>query len=451
MYLFFTRHFNDIDHIAPIVWKLKKDNYPVAVYCMNPQYDIRSDYRLQFLKNEGVPVDYLHDAFDQHQGLFHNIMHACMQKCSNLQNRIEGDESGQPGKLLRMLGPVARRLMSVSYKITRLIYYNNRWARSIIERTGAQVICFDHIMPKLYVVDAFLKASRQMSIPSLALPHGVYLYTNEATKPKATDEHRLAKFNRFDYIIVTNKLRKALLAHSGVAEDKIFVLGSARYCGEWLEQNRKILPGGFDAVSKESGKLKVVLMPSKPQCRVDVERMFSTCRILADLEGVEAMIKPHTRLRSEKHIFDNIPLPDVSSVLTAELCDWADVLINVGSSVITDALMREKPVLYLKYLHDNTTLFEELGACWTIHNEDELKHALGSLKADKTGVPYGEANVAKFISEVVKGGDDSRDVLSTYEQFIVDCARGEHPKQGQIRKNSQPPPPAGKNSVVSVV
>ncbi len=96
--------------------------------------------------------------------------------------------------------------------------------------------------------------------------------------------------------------------------------------------------------------------------------------------------------------------------------------------------MRGKPALYLKYLHDNTTLFEELDACWTIHNEDELKQALVSLKADKTGVPYGEANVAKFISNVVKGGDDSRDVLLTYEQFIVDCAMGEHPMQGSLGK-----------------
>jgi hypothetical protein len=38
MYLFFVRHFNDIDHITPVVWKMKKDNYPVAVYCMNPRY-----------------------------------------------------------------------------------------------------------------------------------------------------------------------------------------------------------------------------------------------------------------------------------------------------------------------------------------------------------------------------------------------------------------------------
>jgi CDP-glycerol glycerophosphotransferase (TagB/SpsB family) len=163
------------------------------------------------------------------------------------------------------------------------------------------------------------------------------------------------------------------------------------------------------------------------------------------------LFKPHTRIRSQKHVFDNIPLPDVSPVLTAELCDWADVLINVGSSVITDALMREKPVLYLKYLHDNTTLFEELGACWTIHNEDELKHALGSLKADKTGVPYGEANVAKFISEVVKGGDDSRDVLSTYEHFIVNCAAGGHPMQDRYGKIPSHPYRQEKNSGVSVI
>jgi hypothetical protein len=147
-------------------------------------------------------------------------------------NRLENDrqKSSNPAYRPDLIGQLAGLLRSVSYKLMRKWYYDADWARTILKNTGAQVICFDHIMPKLYVVAAFLKASRQMSIPSLALPHGVYLYTNEATKPKATDERRFAKFNRFDYIIVTNELRKAILAHSGVAENKISVLGSARYC-----------------------------------------------------------------------------------------------------------------------------------------------------------------------------------------------------------------------------
>ena len=427
MYLFFIRHFNDIDHTTPIVWKLIKDNYPVAVYCMNPLYDIRNDYRLLFLKNQGAIVDYLYETFDTHRGIFYNNLQALVRKCGDLVIKLENDRQKQSDIFTRLIGQLAGQLRSVSYKLMRKLYYDDGWARNILKNTGAQVICFDHIMPKLYLVDTFLKVSRQMSIPSLALPHGVYLYTNEATKPKATDERRLAKFNSFDYIVVTNELRKALLAHSGVNEDKIFVLGSARYCSEWILQNRKILPVGFDAVSKESGKLKVVLMPSKPQCGVDVERMINTCRILADLEGVEAIIKPHTRIRSQEHAFDNLPLPDVSHVLTAELCDWADVLINVGSSVITEALMREKPALYLKYLHPNTTLFEELGACWIIHDESELTDALLTLQADKNHIPYSKESVAKFLAQVVYGGNNSSDVLSRYEQFIVGCASKQQP------------------------
>ena len=429
MYIFFVRHFNDIDHLTPVAWKLHRDNYRVAVYCMNLRYDIRHDYRLCFLKEQGVTVDYVYEAFAETLGPVHKFLYALIRRSYRAQSRLILKSNGPAGPILRVLGRGAGLLGSLFYKLARKIYYDHRWARAVLERTGAQAVCFDYIMPRLYVVDAFLKASGKMSIPSLALPHGVQLYTNEMTKLKSTDARRLAKFNRFDYIIAPNKLRKEILVKSGVAEDKISVFGSARYCSAWLEQTRKILPRAGAKFSHSSEKLKVVLMPSKPQCRIDMERMFGSCHLIAELSGIEAVIKPHTRTRSS-YKFGDYPLPDVSHVLTAELCEWADVLLVMGSSVIMEALMRGKPALYLKYLHANTTLVEELNACWTIHNEDELKQALVSLKADKTRVPYSEANVAKLISEVVHGGDDSRDVLGAYEQFIVNCATGELPSQG---------------------
>lgn len=422
MYLFLVRHFNDIDHIAPVVWKMNKDKYPVAVYCMNPRYDIDNDYRLQFLKNQGVTVDYLHDAFDRPREQLGRFAHALMQKGYAVQKPHEFDIEDPPGTLSSLYRQFSWRLRSKFNVILHKIYYGRGWERSILERTGARVICFDHVRSKHYIVDAFLKASDALSIPSLALPHGVYLYTNQMTKPKATDSRRITKFRGYDHIIATNELRKQLLVGSGIAEEKIFVLGCARYCAEWLDQNQKILPGTNDFKPPESNKLKVVLMPSKPQARVDVDRLFNTCAILADLDGIEAMIKPHTRTPGAKNLFHDVPLPDVSHVLTAELCEWADVLLNVGSSVITEALMKGKPALYLKYLHDNTTLFEELGSCWTINNEDELKNALISLQNDKNNIPYSEESVAAFVSDIVNGGDADSDVLGRYEEFIVNCA-----------------------------
>jgi hypothetical protein len=117
-----------------------------------------------------------------------------------------------------------------------------------------------------------------------------------------------------------------------------------------------------------------------------------------------------------------LPAGNAADVLTAELCEWADVVLVIGSSVITEALMQRKPVLYLKYLHANTMLFEKAGACWTIHSEADLKAALRAFQLRKMDIPYSDENVNRFLSEVVYGGRNNRDVLKDYVEFIVGCA-----------------------------
>lgn len=422
MYLFFVRHFNDIDHLTPVAWKMKAENHPVAVYCMNPRFDFCRDYRLRFLKDMGVTVDYLHNQFDGQRGRFHDLLNSAMHKAYAAQKRWVPHFQGPP-LYKRLLGYLAGQAGTMCYKLLRFGYYDIRWARSVLEKSGARAICFDHIMPGLYVVGNLLKGAQEMSIPSFSLPHGVLLYTNEATKPKSTDARRLAKFNEFDYIIVPNRLRKDLLVRSGVSAEKIFVLGCARYSDEWLEQNTKIIPRRIEATANSKSRLKVVFLPSKPQAHADLNRLSTTCNTLAGMENIDVMIKPHTRAGGEKHLFEGNNLPDASHILTVELCEWADVSLVVGSSVITEALMRKKPALYLKYLHANTTLFEELGACWTIHDENELEDALMSLQKNKTGVPYKAAGVLDYITEVVYGGRADKDVLGNYENFIVAHAK----------------------------
>jgi hypothetical protein len=221
---------------------------------------------------------------------------------------------------------------------------------------------------------------------------------------------------------VQNHLRKNVLVRSGIDEEKIVVLGSARFCEEWIEQNMKILPGMINSNAKSTEKLKIVFMTSKPQCRIDMERMLNTFDILSNLSEIELMVKPHTRMSANPYLLDNLPIATASDVPTAELCGWADVVLVIGTSVMTEALMQGKPVLYLKYLHANIMLFEECGACWTIYNEAELEHAIQSLRIKRTNVPYTEENVNRFLSEVVYGGRPKRDVLRDYVQFITECA-----------------------------
>jgi UDP-N-acetylglucosamine:LPS N-acetylglucosamine transferase len=407
---------------------MKQDNRPAVVYCLNPQYDIHNDYRLRFLKEQGIPVESIYDAFSHKLNMLHHAMRFLYMWLFAKGRKLDYDKQiSRWGLLLSRQGRLdllrhnLRKLGNKLFKLTRKIFYTKNWARNILEQNSARVLCFDHIIHNHYVVAVLQRAAKEMSIPTIALPHGVYLYTNESSKAKSTVKQRFSKFDHFDYVVVQNHLRKNVLVRSGIAEDKIVVLGSARFCDEWIEQNMKILPRIINANAKRTEKLKIVFLTSKPQCRVDMERMLNTFNILANLRDIELMLKPHTRMAENPYLFDNLPITDASDILTAELCEWADVVLVIGTSVMTEALMQGKPVLYLKYLHGNIMLFEECGACWTIHDEAELAHAIQSLRVKKMDMPYAEENVDKFLSEVVYGGRTKRDVLRDYVQFITEC------------------------------
>jgi len=421
MYLFFVRHFNDIDHFTPIVWKMHKDNYPVAVYCMNPEYDIQSDYRLQFLRDEGVKVDFLYNDFEQSLGLLQRIVRFLFISTLAIERKLISDLQSQLSFLSRAFGRLAGKIGSRLYKFARRRFYNINWARDLLEQSGAQALCFDWIRPHKYVVDVLLKVAKEMSIPTLSLPHGVFLYTNDSVRIAPRGEMRFEKYYRYDYIIVQNKLFKEIISKSGIDKEKIFVLGSARYCNEWMEQNRKIIPRKIESNNGNAEKLKIVLMTTRPHYRINVERMVKTFDILSNFSEIETVIKPHTRSGDEAKMYENVPLSNVSELSSVELCEWADVVLVIASSIIIEALAQGKPALYLKYLHENITEYEEFGACWTIHDENELQDALMSLRDGKRDVPYTDQNVKRWLAEIISGGKSERDVLKDYKDFIVTC------------------------------
>jgi hypothetical protein len=186
-----------------------------------------------------------------------------------------------------------------------------------------------------------------------------------------------------------------------------------------MTQNKKIMPKNMNSNPETPGRLKAVFMTTRFAYRIDVERMLKTFELLSELEGIKMVVKPHTRTGKEAKVYQNIPLTDVAEFSSVELCEWADVVLVIGSSILIEPLKQGKPVLYLKYLHENTTQYEEFDACWTIHDEAELKGALLSLRENKTKVPYTDENIDRFLSEIINGGKDERDVLGDYEGFIV--------------------------------
>jgi hypothetical protein len=398
---------------------MKRDNYPVAVYCLNPEYDLQHDYRIQFLRKQDIKVDYIFDECSQTLGLLHRIMRFISRTCFSFANRLNGQYNSAFNAVIAQLRQRATKIAKKYYKRSRNKFYHASWAREVLTKTGAQILCFDHVNPDRYVVEIFLQAANEKAIPTLALPHGVFIYTNNYVRNGSAEEDRYDKFNRFNYIITQNELRKAVLARAGVQDEKIFVLGSARYCDEWMKLNTSILPRSMKKTTENPGRLKGVFMTTRFTYRIDVKRMLKTFDLLSGFKGIEMVVKPHTRTGKEAKVYENIPLTNVAEFSSVELCEWADVVLVIGSSILIEPLKQGKPVLYLKYLHENKTQYEEFDACWTIHDEGQLRNALLALQADKTRVPYSDQNIDKFLSEIIYGGPAKRNVLKDYENFIV--------------------------------
>jgi hypothetical protein len=314
----------------------------------------------------------------------------------------------------------------VLYKQTRGRYYNRDWARNLLAESGARAICFDWVRPKQYVVAALLDAGADLGIPTFALPHGVYVYTNDPITIESRPLETFDKLNKYDYVIVQNNLYKEVMSRTGLKPGKIHVMGSARYCDEWVRLNRRRSPQTIEEPAEATGDLKTVLMTTKLRYRVNAARLLETIDLLARINNVHAVVKPHTRTTKEARMYEDLPIPTRTDSSSVELCQWADVVLVIGSSIIIEPLLQGKPCLYLKYLHDNTTLYEDFGACWIINSEQELEDALLELVQDKSRVPYSTSDVDRFLADIVTGGQQDRDVLEDYTRFITGGGTGVH-------------------------
>jgi hypothetical protein len=419
MYLFFVRQFNDIDHLTPIVWKMQEDGDPVRVYCLNPAYDIRSDYRLSFLRKRGVKITYIYDELLTPLGIWHRLLRLANRVCFYISNRFKSLDSGPFAFLAYRAHRRAYKTAKKIFNATKTRFYDRSWATALLKSSAPQALCFDHINPGRHVVEVLLDAAETLSIPTFALPHGVFIYTNKDVRTGTTEESRVDKFNRFDYIVTQNRLRRDVLVRAGVRPEKIHVLGSVRYSDEWMAQNKLILPRKMDARLRGSTRLRAVFMTTRFSYKIDVDRMLKTFDRLAAIDNLHLLIKPHTRSGEEAKIYDHLAVTSVSDLSSVELCEWADIVFVIGSSILIEPLKLNKPVLYLRYLHGNTTQYEEMGSCWIINDETELMKAMHTLLNDPTAVPYPTVAVDSFLAEIIYGGTKTKGVLDTYRSFIV--------------------------------
>lgn len=441
--VFFVRRYNDIDHIVPIIYRMVKDNVcKPEVLCLNPTYDIGSDERLKFLKKHyGVKIDYVYRVFCHTPLHFIVAFSICTMKAK--------------GRIINL--PLRRNIFNLAYRLlTRKKYlFGESWAFNMLKKKNPAVIVLDwqqiksfrlpkkkedkknpdwRLLKLLNTTFYIVESAKKLNIPLIAVPHGMNLVTNELITWSALRENKDVNYGfewrYFDYIIVPNALYGDRLAKAGIGKDTVKVIGSPRYCDEWWRIYKDICTSSrFIRDKSVSSKLKIVFMDHSHKYRMKEDCITESIRKIIDLGFTDLIIKPTTRPNAD--LLDGDYARGVSSqdllniamvaqdVNSLALIQWADVVVCTISSICIEVLLQNKILLYPKYFHENTMLFEEMKACWQVNNYEELENALKKIYDNPGYKPYPDINVKKFIVEAVYGGVENRDVLGEYEEFIL--------------------------------
>lgn len=421
---FFVGHFNDVDHLAPVAYKFcqSERGRPVVVVT-DPLYDIRGDYRLRFLKERyGVPV------------------------LSTLHFHPVSPLLGWLANLLRLpmgKGFLHRRRV-YSLMVLRKLFYDKKWVNRIMDRYHPQALVFEWTDPTNGVTGAFVSAGKERGIPSFSLPHGVLIWTNSLVNRQEQLRGRTDRdyHNLFDRAVYENNLHANRAVEEGVLPDRVVVLGSARYCEEWQQTNLGIQPVLFSPRKGQESAYKVVFMLPQWHYNADFEATMQALRRLGEEPWLHLVVKAHTRETSAHPSFlrevEVLPNVEVAGeVGSVALIRWADAVISISSDIALEVLRQGKVNLDPRYLHENTTVLQEIGAEWGVFDDQELVTALTKLSQGQPP-PYGEEQISKVIAKLVSQDPAKPDVLAGYVDFIQGGWREYPTYEDQLQTNGKP-------------
>ncbi|MBV9818697.1 MAG: hypothetical protein JOZ07_10140 [Solirubrobacterales bacterium] len=380
-YAFVFRAYPDVDHMAPLAWKLLEDGEVVHAL-ISPGYDPRGDYRLAFLS--GYPRFHLHETAP-----------------APARDSPGARASARARRLIRgslpwAMGFIARRrvgLVAVEWGYGLRAGYERigspRGVLDVLRSIGGSVA---HRGEPGQLRTNLIVAARLLHRPIVCLPHGlsVKLGRGSANGDLLPGPLDWRDRNRFSvYVLNTEHHRRWFIQTAAADPDVMQAWGSLRWAPEWFELNRRLAPPFRWPSTPDDAPLRVVYMVPKWVNHVDREAALALVKRLQAVDEISLAVKAHPRpegsadpLRDDPEI-DWTRLHDVGSVDSVSLIGAADVVIDVGSSIGLEVLMQRKVLVNPTYIHDYHTLFDEVtGSCVIAHDADEVvayvrRHAAG--------------------------------------------------------------------------
>lgn len=444
-YLFFLRAFNDIDNIAPAIYFLLKEAPAVYVDIVIYSFDypFKGDKNLQYLQDifwGRVRVQWIGEYMGMQYKQYHRagLLGTVYRDCQLLRLQEWKKRIRYPYRKVQALR--YRRDKVTIPDMRSSVYYEA--TRNFIRDGSPPVLAvFDQNRDRHIVcyVDALRDAGTKRVI---SLPVSPFINVNvlRSVNIQSPDPRKLEPYTGyscFDAIGQTDgfyaSFLERLYQHYNLQSPfarKIRILGSIRFCPEWIQIRKNIFPPSPVRETAKNG-CRLVFFLSDIKTNTNYNELLTTIKILGEFSDIEVIIKPHTRSMT----FDLKSLPSHISInseaASSDLIEWADFVLFWGTSVAIEAYMKEKVCLCLNYIHANKNNYASHNAGWVLSCRDDLVDALFRLRKNPEEKPYNEDNVQLMLTNIVYGGDRSMSVPERYCSFLQQMADSKHSIQGK--------------------
>lgn len=407
--VFFLYHFNDVDQIAPVVWKLLQRGETATAVMLDPDYDVAIDRRIALLRtypaftvmavDEAIPVPGIAWLFRQRDGATVGAARRALRK------------------LLRLSG------LSVG------------WAAAALRRLGARTCVFEWGGLGARNRTEFLIAAQRLGLRTVCLPHGQSIYlefhATQGGAVGAAPAPERADYNVYDAYVFQSRYHRDIQVSKGLDGAMCRVLGSARYCPEW--QARLVaMHAEFTPAEAPGDRLKVVFMLGHWAYTVERAATMAALDAMADADWIHLVVKDHTRgsgslpSTERRRLEARDGFQSTASAASTALIAWADAVICFGSSIAIEAVQGGTPLVNPRYLHANRTIFDSCQAGLAADSLDELMEVLAALHRPRPpAVP--ETARRALLRQTVYGDAEPFDVLAAYADVVLGDAAAARP------------------------
>lgn len=347
--LFFLRHYNDIDHVTPVVYKWIQSGHQCDVVLIGST-KFRNDFRVQYLSQlPGVRVAHIREL---------------LAWMDYIKWRLQ----------MLLLTRNVRRIKIIGGLVTKIAERFDEKEREPLWRHTAEfllsrsfgdynqgVVAFDWIERNSVIcvewVEVVVAMAKNRGLGTVSLPHGDSPHASQLIRRGERFKEPDVTFSAatiFDRVVVPNELC-AIRFRPFMSENQLAVLGSPRYCEEWLKILAGLMPPS--PLVRSDSRLKIVMFLRKANFTTFWEEVGEVVHMIAQFPGVEMIIKPHTRSGWKQSLTKDSSIRQLPNVRVAgddahsvHLMNWSDVIIDLATSVVFEAVRARKPVLAADYL-----------------------------------------------------------------------------------------------------